>query len=290
MKIFLTGGTGFIGSHFIHQAIDVGHSVLALRRNSLSKPRIPLPIHPTWMDCQLDQVSEEDLKGFDVLVHLAAHTVNFPHDSHSTCLYWNLTAVLALFEQARLAGIRRFIVAGSCFEYGRNAEGYDFIPTFAPLNPTNSYAASKAAASIVLSQWAEEHHLSLEILRVFHTFGEGETETRLWPSLRRAALSGDDFPMTLGEQIRDFIAVEDVAATFLDRVSQSTLYGKGVQIFNVGTGKPTSVRSFAHTWWNHWHAKGNLLLGAIPYRTGEVMVYVAGEKLICINKSSQTSS
>jgi nucleoside-diphosphate-sugar epimerase len=86
-----------------------------------------------------------------------------------------------------MAGIQAFIVAGSCFEYSPSGERYYAIPTDAPLEPTNGYAASNAAASIVIRQWAEEHTLSLDFFRVFHVFGEGEAESRFWPMLRRAA-------------------------------------------------------------------------------------------------------
>ena len=123
------------------------------------------------------------------------------------CLNYNLIQVLDLFEKARLAGISHFLVAGSCFEYGTSGERYDFIPTHAPLEPTNSYAVSKAAASIALNQWANEHSLGLEILRIFHLFGEGESCSRFWSSLKLSALTGQDFPMSLGQQIRDFVQV-----------------------------------------------------------------------------------
>lgn len=71
----------------------------------------------------------------------------------------------------------------------------------------NSYTASKAAASIALLQWAAEHQVSLDILRLFHVFGEGEPESRLWPSLRRAAMASANFPMTAGGQVREFLPV-----------------------------------------------------------------------------------
>ena len=280
MNIALTGGTGFIGSHFLKQALAAGHSVLAIRRSPSRKPRILISQQPTWLDCQLDEVRAEQLQGCEVLVHLAAHTGNVPYDSLDNCLRWNLIAVLALFEQARLAGISNFVVAGSCFEYGRSGERYEAIPNDAPLEPTNSYAASKAAASIALSQWAEEHQLNLEILRVFHVYGEGEAETRFWPSLRRAALVGEDFPMTDGEQIRDFMAVEAVARAFLHRVEMPVEQPAVVQVFNLSSGELSTIRLFAERWWNHWNARGQLLFGRVPYRSGEVMRYVPGDNLI----------
>lgn len=273
MKIALTGGTGFIGSHFLKQALAEGHTILAIRRSPTSQPRIHLDQEPIWLDRGLDEVRSEELEGCEVLVHLAAHTGNVPYDSLSNCLRWNLIAVIELFEQARQAGIKRFIVAGSCFEYGRSAERYLEIPSEAPLEPTNSYAASKAAASIALKQWAEEHQLTLEILRVFHVYGEGELETRFWPSLRRAALAGEDFPMTNGEQIRDFQPVEAVASAFLRRAMNITS-SKNCQVYNLGSNSPMSIGEFARIWWEKSNARGFLDVGRLPYRAGEVMQYI----------------
>jgi nucleoside-diphosphate-sugar epimerase len=282
MKIAVTGATGFIGSHFTKQALAAGHAVLAIRRSPASTPRIPLEQQPQWLDRALDEVTAEDLKGFDVLVHLAAHTGNVPYDTLANCLRWNLIAVLALFEQARLAGIRRFVVAGSCFEYGRSGERYEAIPTDAPLEPTNAYAASKAAASIALRQWAEEYQLSLQILRIFHVYGEGEAETRLWPSLRRAALAGDDLPMTKGEQVRDFMPVEEVAAAFLARAQDGNGFNPCSEILNLSSGSPCSLREFAEHWWLIFTANGNLLFDKLPYRRGEVMRYTPGGKVLLL--------
>ena len=110
MKVVLTGGTGFIGSHFINIALAAGHEILAIRRSPKSLPRIPLIQEPYWLDAQLNQVMSRELKDFDVLVHLAAHTGNVPYDSLSNCLQWNLMAPLELFEQAREAGINNYII------------------------------------------------------------------------------------------------------------------------------------------------------------------------------------
>jgi nucleoside-diphosphate-sugar epimerase len=290
MKIVITGATGFIGTHFTKQALAAGHSVLAIRRSPTSKPRITLEQQPEWLDRALDEVKAEDLKGCDVLVHLAAHTGNVPYDTLINCLRWNLMAVVALFEEARQAGIRRYVVAGSCFEYGHSGERYEAIPTSAPLEPTNSYSTSKAAASMALCQWAEEHGLSLDLLRVFHVFGEGEAESRLWPTLRRAALAGDNMPMTHAEQIRDFLAVEDVATTFLIRATRPSLDQAIVRLFNLSSGRSSSLREFANFWWKEWRAKGTILFGRLEYRPGEVMRYVPGDTLLMVGSNKDPQS
>jgi nucleoside-diphosphate-sugar epimerase len=274
MKIFLTGGTGFIGSHFVNRALAAGHEIIAQRRESRSRTCIPLVEEPQWFDVALDRVEARHLEGIDCIVHLAAHMPSKVNDSFSNCFYWNVHTALGMFENAVKAGVKRWIVAGSCFEYGRSGERYDFIPVTAPLEPVLAYSASKAAASVAIYGLAAQFNSELLIGRLFQVFGEGESESRLWPSLRKAALAGEDMPMTAGEQIRDFIAVEAVAEYLLKAAESKELRPGKPIIENVGSGKPQSIRTFAEHWWKHWGAKGRLLLGQLPYQPNEVMRYV----------------
>ncbi len=270
MKLFVTGGTGFVGSHFINQAHAAGHQIVALRRPA-SQPRISLEHEPTWVDGPLDGDYAEALASCEVLVHLASHTPNPPYDTLETCLYWNVVATVRLFEQARLAGITRYLCAGSCFEYGRAAERYQRIPVTAPLEPTLSYPTSKAAASVALIGFAGQHQIKLKIYRIFQVFGEGEQASRLWPSLRAAAAKGTDFPMTAGAQLRDFINVTDVATAFVRSLDFSGVQPGVAHIANLGTGKAQSLADFAQHWWTQFGATGELRLGQVPYRNNEMM-------------------
>ena len=72
-----------------------------------------------------------------------------------------------LFNLAYEAGIRKFVITGTCFEYGKKGEEYEFIPPDAALFPTQTYPTSKAIASIALIQWALEKNVTLKILRLF---------------------------------------------------------------------------------------------------------------------------
>jgi len=273
MKIFLTGGTGFIGSHFINDVHRAGHEIVALKRPG-SQSRIELSKNPVWINGQLDKYFTREFDGCDVLVHLAAHSTNEPYDTLENCLYWNLTASLKLFRQAIANGINKFVVAGSCFEYGQAGERYDYIPVDAALEPTSSYSVSKAAATLALGQLCIESSIQLQFLRIFQVFGEGENKNRLWPSLRKAALAGMDFPMTKGEQIRDFIPVNAVTKQFVNALSFADVNPGQPKISNVGSGNPQTILEFSEFWWKKWEAKGKLLPGSIPYRNNEVMRFV----------------
>ncbi|MGB8167270.1 MAG: NAD-dependent epimerase/dehydratase family protein, partial [Chthoniobacteraceae bacterium] len=157
--------------------------------------------------------------------------------------------------------------------YGRAGERYEFIPTDAPLEPIGPYHSSKAAATMAAIGLASERRVSLRVLRPFHAFGTGEAAFRFWPSLVEAAGRGVDFPMTAGEQVRDFVPVDVVAAKFLRVLGDPAPPGLPV-IENVGGGHPQTVRAFAEKWWHTLQAPGKLLVGAVPYRAHEVMRYV----------------
>jgi len=274
MKLFITGGTGFIGSHFINAAHSAGHELVCIKRQS-STPRINLNKEPTWVYGNLDDEFDSDLfKDVDVFVHLAAHSANAPYDSLEKCLYWNQTASLKLFNIAYNAGIDRFLVAGSCFEYGRSGERYEFIPSDASLEPTMTYPASKASAFCTFYAWSVLNNIRLKYLRIFQVFGNGEAENRFWPSLRKAALNGDDFRMTKGEQIRDFIPVQQVAEQLNSNLDFNYSFTKNPIIKNIGTGIPTSLSDFACYWWKKFNAAGEIIFGALPYRDNEIMRYV----------------
>jgi nucleoside-diphosphate-sugar epimerase len=273
MNIFVTGGTGFIGKHFLRLAIEHGNRITALHRNQIPSAIQHLP-EITWVKAQLDAVPESALSGCDTLVHFAAHGVTEPTKATwDDCFKWNVTAALKLWQVAAHAGVRRFVLCGSCFEYGRSAERYDYIPPTAPLEPTGPYHASKAAATVAALGFAADFGKEVIVLRPFHVFGEGEAANRFWPSLRQAARSGADFEMTSGEQIRDFVSVNTVVEKFWHGCTRSIDAGFPI-VENIGGDKPRSIREFAELVWSQEKAKGKLILGALPYRNNEVMRYV----------------
>jgi nucleoside-diphosphate-sugar epimerase len=270
MKLFLTGGTGFIGSHFINHAHASGHEIVALKRSKESIPRIALNQEPIWIECALTEIQPRHLAGCDTIVHLAAHSANVPYDTLENCIIHNVLEPIHLIRMGIAAGVKRFIIAGSYFEYGKSCERYEDLPADAALEPTNRYAASKAAASVVLKTLAMEEKIELIILRIFQAYGEGELETRFWPTLKRKALAGEDMPMSEGTQIRDFVPVATVVKAFLNAVSRDDLVAGLPVCENVGSGKSLSLADFAKAEWHRFQATGSLLLGALPMRPGEV--------------------
>ena len=274
MKIFLTGATGFIGSHFINEAHADGHVIIAQRRSQLSRPRIPLNKEPQWVEFELKDISKSELEGVDCLVHFAASGISPQVGDWSECFKTNVTETLDLCVNAIDAGVSRILISGTYAEYGSAGYRYDRIPVDAPLEPSGAYASSKAAAYLALQALVKDSSASLLYGRLFSVFGEGQFDENFWPSLRKSALAGNDFNMTEGEQIRDFVAVSDVAKYFVNGLVREDLSeGKSI-VENVASGNPVSLRDFAEFWWNAFGAEGKLNLGAVPYRPNEVMRYV----------------
>ena len=273
MRIFLTGGTGFIGSYFIENSMERGYDLICLRRKN-SKNRRKIKYEPNWVIGTYEDEFKEEITKCDVFVHLASHSTNFPYDSLENCLQQNVILPLKILRSAKKYGINKFIIIGTGFEYGLSGENYDFIPVEAPLVPKMNYPVSKAVGSLVFSQWALENNLKLKYLRIFQVYGEGESNSRLWPSLKRAAESGTDFELTSGNQIRNFTYVNDAANKIIDELA-SFDFQDGKTVFkNIGSDKTQTVREFAEYWWNHWGAKGNLIFGSKKYREDEIMRFV----------------
>lgn len=272
MKIFVTGATGFIGGYFVRQALASGHYVRAIRRSASLIAAIDRKLE--WLDVSLDAVGSPHFEGCDAFVHFAAAGVSPKHASREELTYWNVTVPQLLLEKAYAAGIRRVVIAGTFAEYGLSANHYDLIPPDAPLIPTTSYASSKAACFVTCFATAIELGLELSYLRVFSAFGDGQYESNFWPALRKAALEGRDFEMTPGEQIRDYIPVEQVVLSFLYAVTRADMIAGSPVVLNVGSGVPVSMRVFAETWWQKFQATGALKVGALPYRPNEVMRFV----------------
>lgn len=274
MRLFVTGGTGFIGSYVLSAALTAGHTVQALRRAPTSSPVIPLSCEPQWVKGDLASLTTSFLEGVDAVIHLASAGVSPQHASWEELLKINVAGSLRLLQLSVDCGVRRFIFAGSCHEYGKAALRYDSIPPNAPLEPLSSYGASKAAAFQLIQAFAIENHLELFYGRIFAAFGEGQFAGNFWPSLRRAALAGEDFSMTSGTQINDFIHASEVAIHLLNGCTRTDLIAGDPLVVNIGSGTAMSLRSFAQNEWKRLNASGSILFGTLPTRSNQIERYV----------------
>jgi nucleoside-diphosphate-sugar epimerase len=110
------------------------------------------------------------------------------------------------------------------------------------------------------------HGLPVVTARPFQVYGPGQPARTLIPSAIGAALAGEDFPMTPGEQERDFVYVEDVVAGLLAAAGAPGIEGESLDL---GTGIARPVCQVVERIWALAEARGRVLPGALPYRPGE---------------------
>ncbi len=272
MKLFITGASGFIGSHLTNLAKKQGYEIIALKRGNIKNQNLDENI--TWLNKNLLEINTQDLEKVDVLFNLASAGVSPKKVSIQELTNTNVIGPIKLMEEAIKANVKRCVFAGTCHEYGLSSDKYKKIPINAPLIPTNNYARSKVASFFMLEALCKSYKTELIYPRIFSAYGLGQNDMNFWPSLRNAALNGSDFKMTKGTQIRDFIPVEEVVQHLINCCLRSDVV-KGVPlVINIGSGNPISIIDFAKQEWQRLNAKGKLLNGSIPDRKNEANSFV----------------
>jgi nucleoside-diphosphate-sugar epimerase len=181
-----------------------------------------------------------------------------------TALKVNTEGTVNLLEGLRGANVERIVLTGTCYEYG--------VSGGSELDPFNGYSASKVAAWAFGRMYWRAHELPVITVRPFQTYGPGQPTKTLIPSAIGAALNGEDFPMTPGEQVRDFIFAEDVARGMIAAAGTSA---GGGQSLDLGTGRGVAVLEVVETIWDLTGARGKIRAGALAYRQASPMHLVA---------------
>lgn len=215
-------------------------------------------------------VPDKALRGCDGFIHLAAAGVSPQRATWEELFRINVFASLELWHQAADNGVGWFLFCGTLLEYGAAADRYERIPTNAPLEPLTAYAASKAAASLAATDFVNKRKVRGIIFRPSIIFGEGQNQNNFWPALCSAARSGADFPMTAGEQVTDFLPVDQAARHIVRLWGRLPDRGE-IAVHHLGSGQPCTLRLFAEQWWKKLAARGRLLPGALPYRNSQNM-------------------
>jgi nucleoside-diphosphate-sugar epimerase len=181
-----------------------------------------------------------------------------------------LTATLQLASCMAKQGCRKFVGTGTCVEYDTDL-GY--LSESTPTRPRSLYAAAKLASYNMLTEFAARVHMDFAWARLFQPYGPYEDSHRLVPSIISSLLQNRRARLTKGEQIRDFLHVEDVAAAIW-AVTESKLLGA----VNVGSGAPVSVHDLAARIGDILGRQDLLKFGALPMSPAE-------PKFICANNA-----
>jgi nucleoside-diphosphate-sugar epimerase len=239
--ILVTGGTGFVGRHVVRLLLTAGTRLkLVVRSNR--KFELPASLAKCSLVTTADLFAEDETwwartcSGVDSIVHLAWYVEPGTYLSSPLNLSC-LAGTLAMARGAAQAGVARIVGAGTCAEYDMNA---GLLTAETPLRPKTLYAASKAAAFMLLDEWTRLHQIAFAWCRLFYLHGDGEHPSRLVPFLHSRLSAGLTAELSSGEQVRDFINVEDAAQQIAD-----ICMGDETGVFNICSGVPVTVRQMA---------------------------------------------
>jgi nucleoside-diphosphate-sugar epimerase len=238
LRVFLTGASGFIGSHVTRALLNDGHTVLALvsRNNPMWRLK-DLQGKFDVLEGRLDStdILHKGIKNFqpDACIHLAWYTEPGKY-LYSEKNIDNLFDSVSLFRILASENCQKIVMAGTCAEYDTDF-GYLYEET--PTNPATVYAAAKLSCYYLCEQMAKSTNIDFAWGRIFFPFGPGENEGRLIPSAVSSFLQNKSFKASSGDQVRDFIFIEDVANAFCQLLKKNA---SGV--YNISMGVPVTVR------------------------------------------------
>ena len=267
MDIFLTGSTGFVGKNLKSALISRNFKVTSINRNIYSSK------NPNDLKMFLDS---SQIKPNSLLIHAAAAGVKNQCSFEENILI-NVFYLRRIISSFFNKGVRNFIILGSCFEYGKTGNNELFLKTSSKLQPVGYHSISKALSFLECKNLSLTKNLNLTYARLFQVYGDGEDHSRLYPSLLNAALKGNNFDMSEGNQVRDFTHVYDVVNALIDEIDLISKF----QIVNVCSGVGISIRDFARYHWSKMNAKGSLLFGNIPSKDNDLKRLVGLPSLEC---------
>ena len=240
-NIVVTGATGFVGLNIMRslQSMEIpvipvvrtGKEHLVSGYNNISRIITTSDLFKEsahWWN----RVFED----CEIIIHAAWYTNPFDY-LNSPRNYECLSGTITMARSASISGVKRVVGLGTCFEYDTK---FGYLSTSTPLKPESLYAASKSSVFTELTQLFDGVNIGFAWCRLFYLFGTGEHENRLYSHIHSRLKEKFEVRLTSGDQIRDFLPVEEAAEEIV-RIALSSKSGA----FNVCSGSPVTVREFA---------------------------------------------
>jgi dTDP-6-deoxy-L-talose 4-dehydrogenase (NAD+) len=265
LKLAVTGSTGFIGRHVVTELERRGVAATLACGTAPAAAMIP---SSSAVAIRLEDDAGDAFERMgrpDVLIHLAwAGLPNYRSLHHFES---ELPAQYRFLSSLVRAGLRHLLVTGTCFEYGMQC---GMLSESAQTFPNTAYGFAKDTLRRELEFLQRSLRYELTWMRLFYVFGPGQSSTSLYSQLGQAVARGDkEFAMSGGEQLRDYLPVEQAAR---DIVSLALL-NRGNDVVNICSGRPISIRKLVEQWLgqNNWSIKPNF--GSHPYADYEPMAF-----------------
>ena len=259
-KVAVTGASGFLGRHVLAALSNAEVEVVAHARTA--KPALDA-LTPRWSFFDLAAAPDDAFDRLgrpDIVIHLAWD--GLPNYTSARHVEAELPAQLRFLRGLVGAGLKRLVVAGTCFEYGMQS---GCLHEDMPPLPSTPYGQAKDALRRQIEALSGKRPFELRWLRLFYLYGSGQAPTSLYSLFQAAIARGDrTFDMSKGDQQRDYMKVEDAAAALV-AVARAEAPSR---IVNICSGEPIAVRDVVERWRAERAADIALNLGALgvpPY-------------------------
>jgi len=260
-RVLVTGASGFVASVLVPRLLEEADVTLLLLEEFGSGLALPPPLQrlrrrldAVYADLRNYQLTARAVRQArpDRVIHLAAAGVSDPFLNVHTAVSHNVTGTLNLLR--------------ACFEADQDVQQVIVARTPGERTAMNVYAASKAAAWAFCEMYARTAGWPIHGAMIFQAYGPNQPPHLLVQAALRAALAGEDLPMTEGQQEKDWIHIDDVVGGLLALMHSNLPPGKSVEL---GSGQPVSVLSVVEQLYACAGRGGRPRPGQIPGRPGE---------------------
>lgn len=266
MKVFITGGTGYIGSYLIKHLIDSGHELLCLKRPNSNLDRLSnYKDKVIWVNN--NENWQDKFRSYQpyIVYNLAWNGV-----SSSDRIIWekqvqNICLQQELLDLSLECNVQKFVGIGSQSEYG---DFQNIVDENYPINPKTAYAAAKCASLTIMKTFCEINHIDWYWFRVFPIFGPGESENWLIPQLIKTICTNGNIDLTPGEQKLPYLYVGECANAIASPIDVTGCSG----IYNISSDNPMPLKDLICKIRDMINPNFNLNFGSIPYRFGQSML------------------
>ncbi len=263
-KILIIGGTGFIGYHLANKALKKKWQVTSISTNRPKKIRKLNKVK--YLNCDISKIKniEKTLKklSFDYIVNLGGYVNHSEKRKTYLSHYVGFKNLIEYFENSN---IKSFVQAGSSVEYGFNKAPQNEKMNLNINKVPSVYGKSKIRSTFLGLKKFKDSNFPITIIRFYLVFGPRQDKNRFIPIIIDGCLKNKKFDCSSGDQLRDFIYVEDAVSAIFKIFNKKKARG---EIFNLGSGKPKKLRNIIEFIKNYLKS-GKPQYGSIKLRKDE---------------------
>lgn len=266
-NLLVIGGTGFIGKHLVQAAIRKGYATSVISLNKISKNQRIKDVNYLVADVANFESLEKVLKysSYSHVVNLGGYVKHSKYKEGGREVFdTHFIGVQNLVSLLDWSPLKSFVQIGSSDEYGDIPAPQSEDSSEKPISP---YSAAKMAASMLLQMLYRTEQFPAVILRLFLVYGPGQEENRFVPQIIKGCILLKDFPVSKGEQLRDFCYIDDVVNGILEALTNPRAIG---EVINIASGNPVKVKDVISQI-RKLIGSGKPDYGALPYRACENM-------------------